>query len=131
MADNERIRLYRVGPTPVEAQKTYAAVKNDLSPWLRDHVESSGAIHASGRWFTSDRSEADWYKREHPTFKLRHVDVKVEDADRWMARDHPIAKRFASQPDTEYFIPAVVANQAQPERAIALADPAPTRGISR
>lgn len=131
MAENDRIRLYRVGPTPDESKKIFETNKNDISPWLREHVETSGILRASGRWFTSDRSEAEWYLREHPTYKVRHVDVKVEDAARWMAKDHPTAAGFSSQPMTEYFIPAIVANQAQPERQIALIIQAPTRGLSR
>ena len=128
---DERIRLYRVGPTPDEAKKSWDRVKSDLSPWLREHAENSGLLHASGRWFTSDKSEAEWYQREHPTHKMRHVDVKVEDAARWKATDHPVATKFSSQPATEYFIPATVANQAQPERDIVLVVQAPARGLSR
>lgn len=130
MADDERIRLYRVGPTPEEAKKTFTNNKMDISPWLRDHIETSGLLYASGRWFTSDRSEAEWYTREHPTHKLRHVDVPAALAATWIASEHPVAKKFSSR-ENDHFIPAVVANQAQPERALSPDVQPPTRGISR
>ena len=116
----DRIRLYRVGPTPAEAKKLFDRDTSDTSPsWIRDAAQKSGLIEASGRWFTSSRDEAKWYEREHPAYRLRSVDVKSEDAARWMAKDHPTAYRFSSRPN-DYFIPAIVANQAQPERAIML-----------
>lgn len=124
------VRLYRFGPTPAEAAARLEG-NPSLRNWARASLESSGAAAAAGRWFTSDRASAESYSQVHAAYQLRHVDVALGDAARWKADDHPNAQRFTREPETDYFLPSIVANQAtrtersQPiemliERAIAL-----------
>lgn len=105
------VTLYRVGPLPSEAIAISA--RSDLSPWLREAINASGQDNALGRWFTSDRNAAEWYAREHPGYQLRSVTVDAAEAAKWRAVDHPEARRFASNPEHEYYLPAKVADTAK------------------
>jgi len=109
------VTLYRIGPLPSESRTI--ADKSAAPDWLRDATKSSGQDAALGRWFTSDRTEAKWYAREHPEHVIRTVTVSSADAAKWRAADHPTASRFASNPEHEYFVPADIANKAKPEPA--------------
>jgi len=117
MSENQKaisqttITLYRVGPLPSEARAI--AEQSNLSPWLRDALKESGHDEALGRWFTSDRRAADWYAREHPGYQVRSVTVSATDAAKWRAADHADARRFASEPEHEYFLPRDVADAAK------------------
>lgn len=105
------VRLYRFGPTPTEfATRLEANV--GLQSWARDRMDSTGGTEAGGRWFSSSRSDAESFSQDHAAYRLRHVDVAVEDATRWKAADMPGVQRFVREPATDYFLPAIVANQA-------------------
>lgn len=111
LGSSATVRLYRFGPTPAEA-----AVRLEANPtlrsWARDSMESSGVTAAEGRWFSSSRVDAASFSQDHAAYRLRHVDVAVEDAARWKASDMPSVQRFVREPKTDYFLPAIVANQA-------------------
>lgn len=112
LTSSSTVRLYRVGPTPAEAARTFST-DGEMSAWVVERMDRSGALAAAGRWFSSSRAATEAYQYDHPAHALRHVDVLAVDAERWMARDHPKAARFTKEPETDYFLPSVVANQAE------------------
>ena len=111
-------RLYRIGPTPAEAEQMRAT--RNVPDWLQDATRLSGADAASGRWFTHDPAEAEWYAREHPNGTVRYVDVPTADLERYRAINQPGAKDFTSRPEHDFFLPPEIANKAQ---AAALPEP--------
>lgn len=104
-APDGMVRLYRVGPTPGENDKS-------VTVWLDEYNHRMGVGQTIGRWFTSDVEHAQEYHHYHPAHVLRHVDVSPEEANAWRA-DLLKLQRFTEHPHTDFFLPAHVANTAQ------------------
>ena len=112
------LRLYRFSG---------GGVKHGTVPdWMKSAPEYKSMLKASGRWFTSDVKEANWYKREYPNGRLTYVDVPKSKATQYKAtniaanKEGVDPKKFTSRPTKDYFVPKGVAKQA---RAVGSARP--------
>ncbi len=89
--------------------------------WVKQTLEYQRNVEASGRWFTDDLKEAEWYiKNEYPSGKILFVDVPKEIANHYrvsqlkktggkLIGENPFA--FSRRPEKEYFLPREIANQ--------------------
>lgn len=104
------VRLYR-GETddpnakPIKSEWLDDAFQND--PVLRAQLE------AAGRWFTHSKEEALYYNKRFgiDDGRVSYVDVPEGDVQKYLAKNHSEAKRFASHADDnpEYFLPSDLA----------------------
>ena len=73
-----------------------------------------GMISASGRWYTDDYSEAEWYlTNEYPNGDGHIVcmDIPAEDVETYRVSNLPeshSARTFSRRPDKELFLPAAL-----------------------
>lgn len=106
------VRLYRGETTKPSTE---------LPAWMKGSKDVQGMAKASGRWFTDDKVEAQWYiDNEHPdgTGKLTYVDVPKSVAEKYRVSnlkdegtDAP--NQFSRRPDKEIFLPRELADKRQ------------------
>jgi len=111
------VRLYRMG-APGEHEGRPPTKKAD---WIEQDPRYQATLKASGRWFTDDRAEAEWYKQEHPEGQLYYVDVPATDVEGYRVGkrsgskdtpDNPAA--YSLRPEKELFLPPDVAARKRP-----------------
>lgn len=92
-------------------------------------------LEASGRWFSSDKAEAQKYADDAGNGRLTYIDVPAGEAEKYEAHKHPEASKFIhttkrSGKSDEYFVPRELADTAKPhegeKRDVAV--PASARG---
>lgn len=115
MAKRDTIRLYRA--------EEKSATGKGVPDWMKQKPEYHQSVQASGRWFTDDIEEAEWYiEHEYPSGKIVVVDVPKEVASRYrvdrlkkgggkIVGENPFA--FSARPDKEYFLPREITKQAR------------------
>jgi len=113
------VRLYRVEATPEQSANA------KISPWAKESPEFKRTMESSGRWFTDDPAEADWYlKNEYPEGRVVAVDVPVDEAEKFRVSNIPEKeggknieenpRAFSRRPEKEFFLPREMAGQAKP-----------------
>jgi len=95
-----------------------------VADWIKESAPFKNTLAASGRWFTDDPAEAQWYEQEHPGGHMVAVQVQSAEAETYrisnMARkagfkdtvDNPAA--FSRRPEREFFLPSDLAARKQP-----------------
>lgn len=106
-------RLYRFNVT--------GAPDAPIPEWMRGTPEHASIAEATGRWFTDDPAEAQWYAahhegKGHTTF----VDVPTAEAERHrvsnLSSGEGTPRSFSRRPEKEFFLPKSLAVQHQPYR---------------
>lgn len=119
-----KIRLYRVEPQR-------EAVR--IPDWVKESPAYQNTIAATGRWFTNDVAELDFYKRQFAEgHRVVYVDIAPGEAEQYRVSKIPLAPggrevtdnpaAFSQRPEKEFFIPRETAAQKQP-----LPEPTPQR----
>jgi N12 class adenine-specific DNA methylase/GGDEF domain-containing protein len=112
-------RLYRGEVTP-------GSERAPVPEWVSRHPEFAAIKDATGRWFTADRSEAEWYandaSRAKENQRLVYVDVPEGELAQHLVSGKPAA-RWSAKPNEEFFVPREWAEKAQPLGAPAVPTP--------
>lgn len=107
------MRLYRA--------EDKSGSQDSVPDWVKQSEDYQRSQQASGRWFTDDLSEAEWYiEHEYPSGKIVCVDVpdetannyrvsKLEKAGGKSAAENPFV--YSLRPEKEFFLPREIANQ--------------------
>jgi hypothetical protein len=114
-------RLYR-GHTELPTEKP-------IPEYVKESPEYRATLEATGRWFTADRSIAEYYNQTFgdKSGRVSYVDVLASEADKYLAAKHPEASKFvaAGREKEEHFLPKDIAKQA---RELGLVSEAPLFG---
>lgn len=108
------VRLYRAESTSPAKQP---------AEWVAQSDNYKHNVDSSGRWFTDDREEAEWYrKNEYPDDgRIVAVDVPVEEAEQYRVSNMPPMvggknskgnpRAFSRRPEKEFFLPRELADK--------------------
>jgi len=74
-ATPKTVRLYRAEENP-------DAPKQSIAAWITESDNYKNTLAATGRWFTDDRAEAQWYlDHEYPNGILTYIDVPADQVE--------------------------------------------------
>lgn len=90
------VTLYRGEATPGAGS---------VPDWIKQGIERSGAIDAQGRWFTTDKKIAEWYKNDAgKTGRIVTIRVPESVAEAARVTKNPEALKFSRDPANEFFL---------------------------
>jgi GGDEF domain-containing protein len=95
--------------------------------YVKQDEKYKKTVEASGRWFSSDKAEAQHYADDTGNGRLTYIDVPADEAAKYEAYKHPEASKFIHATkrggkSDEYFVPRELAKTAQPHVESAAAE---------
>ena len=126
------VRLYRAESNP-------NALKKSPADWIKESDTYKNTLAASGRWFTNDLKEAQWYlDNEYPGGIITYVDLPASEAEALRVanltelpggKNTPNnARAFSRSPEKEFFVSAEAAQNRKP--VIEVDDATPKRKLT-